>query len=150
MDTCDFSHIFSAYQDLLCICAAIRAAGKQEGNKKELIRKQEENKRETREEDLTGVFIHSIHIREQPACLILLEQIPATDIIIPGFNSRDTGLPSPIHDLIEGLGGADYFNRRGGPDEVLGGEGDDTLLGDAGLDTLEGNGGNGLFLGGID
>jgi hypothetical protein len=37
-NSCEFSHIFSAYQDLLCICAAIRAAGKQEGNKKQLRR----------------------------------------------------------------------------------------------------------------
>jgi Ca2+-binding RTX toxin-like protein len=73
----------------------------------------------------------------------------SADIIIPGFNSADSGLPSlTAADLIEGRGGADFINGSGGDDTVLGGEGDDTLLGDAGIDTLNGEGGNDLLLGG--
>ena len=40
----------------------------------------------------------------------------AADIIIPGFNSADSGLPSG-NDTIYGLGGADYLN--GGPETIV-------------------------------
>jgi Ca2+-binding RTX toxin-like protein len=118
--------------------------GKQKEINKEIRRKQEGDRRRA--------LIWYFYTFYTHRGAISMANIPGTeavaDVIIPGFNSADTGLPTPVHDAITGLGGDDFINGWGGNDDIFGGAGDDKLLGDTGPDTLNGDAGSDLLLGG--
>ncbi|HEX8258454.1 MAG TPA: calcium-binding protein, partial [Allosphingosinicella sp.] len=65
------------------------------------------------------------------------------DNYIRGSNPDDLGSTGDNH--LEGGGGDDLINGRGGNDTIDGGSGDDTLTGLGGTDTMSGGSGNDLF-----